>query len=374
MHHLRLWSTLAVTAVLAASGCEGRRQAPPVGTHLVADAATIGRLLPHLARMQQAPATQAAARARENVSACTGTVYGSGDGFLEALEALRCMPAPADVLAVVRPGPKQLGVVRPLAAMGTGFGVLDVDDAGNVSGRLRLYEPPGAAGAARMLVPATTGPGPAVLSSSALIHFRVRARDGIDIAALAGGGGQGADLFALDSQLFSSAILDGTWEFGLYPSTPQNVFPPAALVVGLRSRALGEKAASEFVGALRSRWPIDEVKKQWGDNSGGCFPTLHILPRLAPCYAFVGDNLVVAWNEAALMTSTKAPDDPGKSSFWHVAAGAFGESDKLITLVRRKGVPPEALPVPWNVMDVEGGGDGDGVWFDVRLTDAGSAG
>ncbi|HEY1097283.1 MAG TPA: hypothetical protein VGF99_00080, partial [Myxococcota bacterium] len=222
------------------------------------------RLLPHLARATGTAGAGAAGIATAVVDACTGMVWGTGDGLIDAVAALQCAPPPAEVAAFVAVGTDAVGVIRPVGAMGAAWGALDVDAAGNIRGRLRLYEPEGARGASRMLVPAAKGPGPAVLSStSALGHFRVRARDGIDIAAIAGGG-QGAELFALDSSLFSGAVLDGTWELAIYSSTTDNVFPPAALAVGLRSRVVGEAAVGEFLAALRRRWPIDDVTRTWG--------------------------------------------------------------------------------------------------------------
>ena len=363
--------TCAMVTMLTSCAAAER---PPNTAHVAGEVKAFAAVAARLLRTENTPAADAGQRLQDTLTSCPGSLWGTGDGLIDALGRLRCEAPPTALAPWLSTGPGELAVVLPLGAMGVANGRLAVDDAGQVTGKLVLHEDKDGIGPARMMIPASGGPGPARLSPvDAMIHFRVHARDGIDIAALAGNGGQGKDLFALDSNLFSGAILAGTWEFALYPSTPQEVFPPAALAVGLRSRTLGETAVREFLGALRARWPIDDTPRTFGPHAGGCLPTLHILPRLSPCYAFTDDDLVVAWNEYALHRALTFPSGTKtsveKKSLWRVNLGSMGASDELITMLRRKGVPPASLPVPWSLVLIDGRTEAGSVVFDVRLVD-----
>jgi hypothetical protein len=250
--------------------------------------------------------------------------------------------------------------------MGAVYGVLQAGPTGELSGRLKLYDSKDT-GFSRILIPADTGPKEVVLSTAeALVHFQMNARDGIDISSLSSG--QGADLFGLNASLFSSAVLSGTWEFGIWPASADEPMPPAALAVGLRARASGERGASEFLQALRQRWSIDAVPHTWDFGAGGCLPTVHILPHLSPCYAFVGESIVVAWNEGAMQRSQQEKKAADARNLLVVHPAAFAGSDALLLQLRHPGVKAASSPVPWGHVEFVGGNAGT-AFYDVRFFD-----
>ena len=329
--------------VALAPGCGPQRQAPtlPEGTHLVANGTALRGILERLAGLQGTPLGRVAAELSVRLATC-GTVSGSApDGGLTALASslectlpdavsppLRALRGTDDLLLILRASERQRVVLT---------GRLGSDGSLALAARL---DPPTAQGALGLLLPSEAPAGSPVLAiGDAVVHARVRPRDGIDLAALVPEGSQGDRLFRMRSVLFSRAVLAGVWELAVYMPVAGATFPPMAAALDVRSPEVATEAVREFLGELASAWPIHATPIRLpgvGAGEGGCLLDLHILPELAPCWVTTPRALVVAWNPPSLERALRGTrqgdaDAPSRLAVW---LDRIGEADRRLRAVR----------------------------------------
>jgi hypothetical protein len=190
------------------------------------------------------------------------------------------------------------------------------------------------------------------------VHLRVRPRDGIDLASLVPPGSQGDRLFRLRSELFSAAVLDGTWEGAVYLPERAGGMPGVAIALGVKRRNAAVAAAERFVADLQETWSVRRSDFRLRVGEGACLLDLSVLPDLAPCYVATADALVVGWNAASLERALAsammaAPDAAGRLD---VNLALIHRADDL--LARHLGGVSPPLRWPWSRVLASGGLDG----------------
>jgi len=362
---------LVIAALCAAScgGDEARGPTEPPGLLVVARAPDLARLLDLLASLEGTPLAREARDLAEALPACGLVEARSNDASLAGLErSLTCAPARSELSALHR----QLGS----AALAF---VLPERDGARVRGRVRFdtldhaeieLDIPNdlARGAAGLLLPGESVPGPSVLSGAdTLLHARVRPVAGLDLASFVPEGSQGDQMFRLKSRLFAGAVLDGTWEAAIYLPDEDATMPHAAIALGVRAQSAASAAADEFLSQIEETWSIQRVPYQAAGASGACLPELRILPEFAPCYVTTGEALVVGWNPASV---SKALDGRvgklGSAGGLVVELSRFPEAD--LRMANGAGIPPEALaPGPWGRLRAFGRAGKEGIRLRLHL-------
>ena len=230
---------------------------------------------------------------------------------------------------------------------------------------VELLLPRGTAhGAGTLLVPGPDSPGPAQLTGTdALVHVRLRPRDGIDLTALVAGDPRAQQLFRLKSRFLASTIFDGTWEAAIYLPTPGEAAPPLALALGFRSRTAAIAAMEELIETLRSTWPVARTEFSANGAPGTCLPNLRIMPDLAPCYVATDRALVIGWNGASVERAL-AGGAPGLNPVGGllVELARLAEADSNLT-----GMPVTGAQMPWTRLHAVGREEKDGVRVRVHL-------
>ena len=368
-HRQRRAATLA-GLMLCAAACAEPAAPPaqrPTGALLVAQRSGLARLLEQLARLEGTPVAR---RARELAAAlppCDALEAHAPDGSAAELVAgLRCRPAPSD-LAFLHDerGGRDLVFELPLEDGSRLRGGLSWREPGDVE--LELFVPNSlATGARALLMPGREAAGRGVLSGAdSLIHARLRPERGLDLAALIPAGGQADRLFRLRSELFSGAVLDGTWEAAIYLPDHAGAMPRAALALGFSLRAPAVAAVEGFMREIQAAWPVHRSFFSVGEASGACLLDLALLPELAPCYVAAEQALVIGWNPASLRKALEAAapvelSGPGGAI---VELARFAEADVLLPEGGR--VPTRRWP--WRRLRAEGERDGAGVRVIVQL-------
>jgi hypothetical protein len=319
---------------------------------LVGRAATLRTLAAQLGRIARTPAAREAAAFAAALPDCELVEAHAAQANLAALRAeLRCADPQGPLAAAHRDrGARDLAFAWPLGEQrATGSATL------SAAGDLELWiELPGTAfgGTRALLRPGAAPAGPAVLGGAdSLLHARLRPEGGIDLPALLSPGSQGDQLFALRSQLFGAAILDGTWELAIYLPGEGESLPRAALALGIRHRDVAEAAAARFLDEIEAAWPVRRTPFALGGAPGACLPELRLLPGLAPCYVATERALVVGWSEASLR---KALD--GSEPALPASGGLVAELARLPAADARIAAP--ALPLgspawPWRRLVAE---------------------
>jgi hypothetical protein len=293
-------------ALSLALWCCGGPPAPrwPDGASLVARRDALDRLLERLAGLRDTPLARRALALRAALPACPILEARAASGRLaDALAELACAPSgdagPLGRVHELR-GERDLAFALPLAGGGHAIGSAALAASGDLE--LDVSLPAGALrGASRLLLPGGTPPGPGVLSSDGtLVHARLRPEGGLDLASLVDEREQAARLFRLKSDLFSGAVLDGTWELAIYAPAEGRAMPDAALAVGFALKAPAVAVMEEFLGEIRETWPVRRSPFEVGAAGGACLLDLALLPELAPCYVADERALVVGWNPASL--------------------------------------------------------------------------
>ncbi len=342
---------LALALVVLACGRE-RADAWPPGALLAGRAAALRAFATKLARLEGTPIAREALAWAEALPDCELVEARAEPASLAALRAaLRCADAAGPLSALHRDrGERDLAFAWPLGD-GRATGSADLSAAGDLELRIEL---PGEAfrGPRALLRPGDTPPGPAVLGGAeALVHARLRPEGGIDLPALLERGSQGDQLFALRSQLFGAAVLDGSWELALYLPAADERVPRAALALGIRHRGVAEAAAARFLDEIEAAWPVQRTPFALGDAAGACLPELRLLPGLAPCYVATERALVVGWSAASLR---KALD--GSAAALPASGGLVAELARLPAADARIAAPelPVGAPVfPWRRLVAE---------------------
>src|SRR5262249_17973230 len=134
-------------------------------------------------------------------------------------------------------------------------------------------------------------------------------------------------LFRLRSDLFASAVLDGTWEGAVYLPERAGGMPGIALALGFELRSVAVAAAEHFLADLQKTWPVHRSDYRMRAGDGACLLDLNVLPDLSPCYVATGDALVVGWNATSLERALAGPIMP--------APDAAGRLDVNLALIHR---------------------------------------
>jgi len=366
---------LVAAIAVAAGACAERAPEAnwPQGALLAGRTAALRGLLDDLQRFEGTPLARAARHWADALPDCEIFEAHAVSGRLADLPAsLRCRTAPGPLDALHRhradrdlllalPG---TGAARPLAAVRVEAQQLEI--------ALSWPDPP-AAGALSLLVPGDEPAGAGQLGAAQrLAHVRVRPAGGLDLAALVPQGSQGDRLFALRSEFFAGAVLDGTWEAAVYLPEPDQKMPRAALALGFSLRRAAVAALEHFVAQLASRWPVRRTDFALGAASGACLLDLKILPDFAPCYVATERALVIGWNAAslapALATSGEPPhgaSDAAASAvldFAHLTA-----ADAMLARHLTNDSPAGVAALPWRRLEARGEREGDALQVRVAL-------
>ena len=364
---IRLFLAVCCGAILA-SGCRGETRLEDLPPGLIA----VGRapaLLPALDALGSWTDTRIAALMqahRAAVAACPDDVSlrWTGEGAPEIqcaipddLKPLRALGEDRDLTAVL---PDQGG--------GRAWVTGDVDDRGGLD--LTVNAPAPETGSVwDLVVPAEGSPGPWQLQQrDALVHLRVRQARAVDLSRLVGQGNQGETLFRLRSSLFSSTVLDQTWELAVYPAAEGFALPRMALAVGVRSEALARKAVDEYVGTLARQWSFEPQPWSSGATDGACLRKLNLLPELEPCYAFVGGGLVITWNESGLAAALDPEPGEPEQSTGTAWLSRFRDADARLSAAFEPGAPPPVVHYPWSELRLSCALQGDRVVLSLRAS------
>jgi len=348
--------TALLALALGGAACAPDPAPPPAwppGALLVGRASALASLAGQLARIEGTPAAREALAWRAaDLPDCDVVEAQAPQASLAALrEGLRCADPGGPLAAVHRDrGERALAFAWPLGLERL-TGSVDVSASGDLE--LRFEIPGGAfAGPRALLRPGVTQPGPAVLGGAdALLHARLRPEGGIDLPALLAQGSQADQLFALRSQLFGAAVLDGTWELALYLPAEGERLPRVALALGIRHRSVAQAAAARFLDEVEAAWPVRRTPFAVGDAPGACLRELRVLPGLAPCYVATERALVVGWSDASVR---KALD--GSAPALPASGGLVADLAKLPAADARIAAPelPSGAPAwPWRRLVAE---------------------
>jgi len=367
--------TALLALALGAAGCAPDPAPPepwPPGALLVGRAAALASVAEQLARIEGTPAAREALAWRAALPDCDIVEAQAPQANLAALRTgLRCADPRGPLAAVHRDrGERALAFAWPLGEQRVS-GSVDV----SANGDLELhFEVPGEAfeGPRALLRPGIAEPGPAVLGGAdALLHARLRPEGGIDLPALLAQGSQADQLFALRSELFGAAILDGTWELALYLPAAGERLPRIALALGIRHTSVAQAAAARFLDEVEAAWPVQRTAFAVGDAPGACLRDLRLLPGLAPCYVATEDALVVGWNDASVR---KALD--GSAPALPASGGLVADLAKLPAADARIAAPelPSGAPAwPWRRLVAEPLHAGPSVGLRLALAGEGGA-
>jgi hypothetical protein len=356
--------------LVAFAACE-RAPRWPDEALLVGDRQALARLLDDLQELEGTPLARAAEALARDLPPCD-TIQGraAGNRLPELLANLGCGKHDADLARLERlRGARDLAVALPGPNGEPLLATLELGAGGTVDLELQLPDDV-FNGAERLLVPSRTAPGPVVLSGDAtLLHARVRAHGGVNLADLVSPGGQADTMFRLRSALFAGAVLDGTWEVAIYLPAPDSGMPRSALALGFTRRAAAVAAMEQFVDELRSTWPVHRSDFAVGDARGACLLDLNLMPELAPCYVASPKALVVGWNPASLRTALESPAASalGGEGGAIVDLSRFGEADARLSEHFARESRPDPQTLPWQRLSLRSRRNGGGVQVRARL-------
>ena len=361
--------------LLVAMTCD--RQKPtagwPDGAWVVAETASLDRLLGRLEELSGTPLARRAQSLRARLPDCSAVVAQHSSGELsQAWSALACrdVSAEPDFARVLRArGERQLIMGAPL-----GDGRIVVALALSAGGEVdvELSMPASTTGLAVLALPGADAPGDSKLSPvDSLIHARLRPAGGLNLARLIPTGSQGDAMFQLKSELFAGVVLDGTWEAAVYLPEEGHTMPRAALALGVAHEGAAIAAMEEFVANLQRSWPVRRSYFQVGSFGGACLLDLKLMPDLAPCYVATGSELVVGWNPAsvrhALAEAGGGAGLPGTGGAV-IHLSRFAEADRILS--RALGLDADTLPreYPWERLIATGKPSDEGVQITLRLS------
>lgn len=330
----------------------------PAGWVALGPASMAHAVLDRLALLGGSPIGDAARDARARVATCSH-VEGQGDTAVALLGTLTCTTNATDELLLALPAQGD----QRLVARGTANAqALDL--------RARLLPVAGAERKPR-LTPARDPPPASRLAAAdraAWLHARFEDLDG----ALMAQGTQGADLFALDAQLLSRAVLDGAVEVAVYPPAEGGDFPRVVLALGVRGQSLGAAALDQLVERLHQRWQV--VAEPWALNGvdGVCLPAVNILPSFSPCALLWEDAVLIGWNADSLRaalapngSTAQAASDKHRAS---MDFRVFREVDRLLVAKLAEGRPVAPQAYPWALVELSGSYDEEGLRMELRCS------
>jgi hypothetical protein len=370
------WRPLAL-GLLALCACARGAPELPAGAYLAGDAWALRRALARVEPRSDVPLGRSAAALRQRIDGCVRVfAHAPGGSARELLEKLTCAPDDAargdlpelELLRALR-GSGDLVLVLPLGAHGRLFGPVRVDAQGSVSLDAKI-ELASLSGPAALWVPGEQPPGPPLLDASdTLVHARLRAAGGLPIADWVPRGSQGDQMFRLKSELFSGAVLDGTWEVAIYLPEPRAQTPPAALALGFRLRSAAEVAVERFVSELREIWPVQRSPLSLARGPAECLSDLRVLPDLAPCWLVGERALFVAWNEASLRRALASSGASGLSPDGGliVRLDRFAQADANLQLATHAPAELAASDYAWQRLELQPRRGEGGLELSLRL-------
>ena len=329
---------VALLFLVACAGPEPVDEGLPDGLLVLARPSAVGRLARCLDAFSPSPAASALAAWVAGAAGCDRLF--SGDGCV-ADSPLSSRLGDADV-AFALPTP-----------VGRVVGTATVGSTGDVHA-IAWSDRPAQPGAWGLLLPGEAPAGPGILSdATALLHARARPSGGIDVASLVPEQGQAADMFQLKSRLFGGAVLDGTWEFAVYPPPEGRTFPRLALGLGVRTQQGGVAAMEGFIDALARQWDVHRAPLTVGGSTGSCLPDLKVLPGFQPCYVATSSALVAGWDARSVEEALAPAGDEAPASLVAVAhLDRFAGTDASIAAAMD--AAPVARSYPWGELRIEG--------------------
>ncbi len=241
------------------------------------------------------------------------------------------------------------------------------------NGTLRLnarFDPLPSGALGSLLVPSSEGAGPPLLNpTDTLVHGRIRPDSGLDIAALVPQGSQGDSMFKLKSQIFSSAILDGSLEFAIYLPEAEQMMPPTVVAVGTRVEAAAVKAMDAFIADIARTWKLRHVPASFGEYQGVCMVEMQLLPEFDPCYAAAKGMIVIGWNRGALLRALESGSGLGPSTHGGVVLhlSRFAAADAALHDVWVPDAPLPQLDYAWQTLQAQLQRVGDDVYLQLVL-------
>ncbi len=244
-----------------------------------------------------------------------------------------------------------------------------------------MFTPAGDWGGATFL-PAGDGPGaPALSTDGALVHVRLRADGGLDLAGLVPAGSEADTMLGLKSDVLSGAVLDGTFEAALYTPAPGATMPPMVMAAGYRIRAVAERGLDAMAANIEATYGVPRVPVTVGDVEATCFPTLRVLPETGPCGAVTDGAIVIAYNEVSLRRALAEPADDNAGFAADAEAASIlrfdladlpaADRSLVEARLRAAGGDPagarEPTVWPWAAATLTGRRDGDAHRFELEL-------
>ena len=358
---------LAAAALAGCSGEPAPEAVGPPGAWWVGRTPAVAAVLGQLGQLEGTPLARAALQLAAVLPDCP-TVGARADAadFGPLLFETRCVD-PGDTLAAAL-GRTDAEIVFALPAErgARAHGALRFDPGALV---VDLSWPRADAdGALALLLPGDEPAGPDRLASRGrLVHVRVRPRGGLDLGALVPADSQADRLFRLRSDLFASAVLDGTWEGAVYLPERADGMPGVALALGFRVKSAAVAAAERFLADLGETWDVHRAALRLGPAEGACLPALNVLPDFAPCYVATDGALVVGWNPASLerALAEDGGDVPGAGARLDVDLALIHRADALIA--RRLDTALVPLRWPWRRLRAAGEREGDTTVWRLEL-------
>lgn len=373
---------LACLPLFALVACHASQDAVdvawPAGGIVSADTASLRRLLTALSKHGDTPLATSSRTLLANLPACPHVEAVAADGGFDGLtKPLHCSTLETS-LADFRQwrGDHSLAVAWPIgdgprllirATESKHPGATDSTSDWTFDLHWPVSKAPGVLGT---LLPGRRNAGPPVFASDDdLMHVRVRSDEALDLADWAASGGQGDQLFRLRSDLFSGAILDGSWEMALYPPASGGKMPLAVAALGVTLESVAAGAFDRFLSEIESTWNLSRTPQRFGNASGACLYELRILPEFAPCAVTTRGAVLVGWNHASLAHALAA--EP--SAFAEDTGGQleidFERIEQTDATLALLGQHTRAEPVdwPWRHLRAHGSRDADGVKVTMQL-------
>jgi hypothetical protein len=220
-----------------------------------------------------------------------------------------------------------------------------------------------------LLLPAREGPGGGHLSlDEALLHARVRADGGLDLAALLSPEGLSARLYGLRSQLFLDRVLAGTWELAVYLPAEGQRIPPTALALDVLDRPRAEAALDRFLDEIAATWPVRRDPYRLGAWEGACLSNLRVLPDLEPCYVATERAVVMGWNRSSVEKALASPPPAAsQASRFTLFLSRLPEADRRLAAASGA-AGPGFIAYPWDLALLTGERGAEGYRLRLELT------
>lgn len=362
---------VALLCAASVGGCapRGRAQRLPPGTLLAGEAAPVVVVLEALQALPESALVRFARELEAALEGCARFRWVCPPGeSCDAREGLECLPATEGAeLGGLLEGSNwafshALGAERWLVARGRGT----ADGAVAVEATLPpLPELPRLG----LLLPAREGPGGGHLSlAEALLHARVRADGGLDLAAFLSPEGLSARLYGLRSQLFLDRVLAGSWELAVYLPAEGQRIPPTALALDVLDRRRAEAALDRFLDEIAATWPVRRDPYRLGAWEGACLSNLRVLPDLAPCYIATERAVVMGWNRLSIEKALASPPPAaGQASRFALFLSRLPEADRRLAATSGAAAPG-FVSYPWDLALLTGERGADGYRLRLELT------